>query len=259
MTDSAKCLFNEVFHQEDLWTPEFFNRPLAEWERLWEEPGTGALLTVETAERLYLSLLAVHPDRHRSGVAKRLVTRALDSQQKPVQVGAAPGRYLFPGLDSKAYPAAEHFFNILRFRDKSIAHSMEISLGDGSKELPEWIRVPTELDRQALADRVFTEFGVEWRNIVLCAPLHQLLVATLVDEWVGFSHWDGERFGPIGVFKEFRGRHLGFDLSLATLNHIQSAGYHRAFFMWANHDLAKNFYSHLGFTVRRTFQILERP
>jgi GNAT superfamily N-acetyltransferase len=77
-------------------------------------------------------------------------------------------------------------------------------------------------------------------------------------EVVGFSHFNGNRFGPIGVAKAARHRGVGQVLAWDTLMAQRSAGFASAYFLWSDDETARRLYDGLGFVVARRFTVLRK-
>lgn len=75
---------------------------------------------------------------------------------------------------------------------------------------------------------------------------------------IGFSHFDGERFGPIGIAKSERGRGLGHVLMFETLAAQSAAGHRRSYFMWSDDRTAERLYHAAGFREARRFAVLRK-
>jgi mycothiol synthase len=75
---------------------------------------------------------------------------------------------------------------------------------------------------------------------------------------VGFSHYKGERFGPIGVDPEERGKGIGQRLMFATLNAQRDAGHRTSWFLWSDERTANRLYNGAGFKLARTFALLRK-
>lgn len=75
---------------------------------------------------------------------------------------------------------------------------------------------------------------------------------------IGFSHYDGERFGPIGIAKSERGRGLGHVLMFETLAAQKAAGHARSYFMWSDDRTAERLYNAAGFREARRFAVLRK-
>lgn len=75
---------------------------------------------------------------------------------------------------------------------------------------------------------------------------------------LGFSHFDGERFGPIGVAPSERGRGIGQALMFKTLASQKKAGAKRSYFLWSDDKTAEKLYNAAGFREVRRFAVLKK-
>jgi GNAT superfamily N-acetyltransferase len=75
------------------------------------------------------------------------------------------------------------------------------------------------------------------------------------DRPLGVAHYRGNRFGPLAVAEEARGRGIGAAMTLAALSALREAGYADAHFL-VGREGVQPFYARLGFTVLRRFRKL---
>ncbi|HEY0867909.1 MAG TPA: GNAT family N-acetyltransferase, partial [Fimbriimonas sp.] len=75
---------------------------------------------------------------------------------------------------------------------------------------------------------------------------------------VGFAHFEGERFGPIGVAESERGQGIGQVLTLNVLRSQREAGYRSSWFLWSDDRTADRLYRHFGFREIRRFALLRK-
>jgi GNAT superfamily N-acetyltransferase len=237
-------------------------------------------------DRGYVTLLCVAPDRQRQGIGRRLLQAAerwLGSQgRRSVWVSPyAPG-YFMPGADL-AYPAALPFFVKQGYAEVYRPLAMQADLwGLG---VPDWVaererRLKSEgvrvtpyhprltLPLLEFAKREFAGDWVRWvregmAQITLGEPAARLIVAweTNADgapQVLGFSHFLGERFGPIGVASSQRGRGIGQVLMYATLMAQKAQGLRAAWFLWSDDRTAERIYTAAGFREIRRFVLLKK-
>ena len=86
----------------------------------------------------------------------------------------------------------------------------------------------------------------------------RLITAFDNGEVVGFSHYENERFGPIGVAASQRGRGLGQVLMYRTLVAQRDAGFRAAWFLWSDDKTAAKLYNGAGFKEVRRFALLRK-
>lgn len=229
------------------------------------------------ADRGYITLIAVAPDQQRRGIGTRLLQHAeayLKSQGRSlVMVSSyAPG-YFTPGVDVNAYAGGLSFFKKHGYAEVYRPLAMEASLW--SLQCPAWVReraaafsiLPFEpILALRLIDFVAREFPGDWvrvvretaGRIVAGESPDRLLIALDKGEIVGFSHYENERFGPIGVAASHRGRGVGQVLMFATLQAQRQAGFRAAWFLWSDDKTAQRLYHAAGFKETRRFALLKR-
>ena len=117
-----------------------------------------------------------------------------------------------------------------------------------------------------LLDFVRREFPGDWVRVVREAAGRiaqgdspkRLLVAVENEAIAGFSHYENERFGPIGVAASQRGRGVGQVLMFATLQAQREAGFRTAWFLWSDDKTAERLYNGAGFREVRRFALLKK-
>lgn len=87
----------------------------------------------------------------------------------------------------------------------------------------------------------------------------RLQIAIVDGRVVGFAHYQGGRFGPIGVARELDGTGIGSMLMLRTLEAMRTNGTERAWFMWTDDRTAARFYAPWGWKEWRRFSVLMKP
>ena len=222
----------------------------------------------------WIAGLGVRADCRRHGIATALVERSLalmaGEGARRVDVADFPGRYLVPGIDRAAGPAAYALFvDRLGFQVFDQVASMGVELaaaaqpptGDGAG-----IRRLDYGEIPVVRDAVVRGFGWSWwlyiersLNAYLAGdqtPV-DVFVAWSGDDPVGFVHGRGARFGPLGVLAPARGAGLGGQLTRMALARMRMRGLGRAYFLIATADV-EAFYTRLGFTVLRRFERLRR-
>src|SRR5207237_25039 len=148
----------------------------------------------------------------------------------------APG-YFIPGVDVAAYAGALRFLAKHGYTEVYRPLAMQTFLTEFA--IPPWLQQKrAELSSQGLEVKPFDpsmtvplleftkhEFPGDWVRIVretiaqivaANAPPARLIVAIDNGNIVGFSHYEDERFGPIGVAVSQRGRGVGQLLMFAT-------------------------------------------
>ncbi len=194
----------------------------------------------------------------------------------------APG-YFTCGVDMKAYANGLAFFSKHGYAEVYRPIAMEIALWDFA--VPEWVNekraklieagVTIEAYRSELTlpllEFAATEFAGDWvryaretmgkiqpgNNQMGDSP-SRLAIAHQGGKVIGYSHFDNERFGPIGVAANERGRGLGQVLMYETLRAQRLAGFRTAWFLWSDDKTAEKIYSAAGFKEVRRFALLKK-
>jgi mycothiol synthase len=235
------------------------------------------------ADRGYITLIGVLPAERRRGVGSRLLATAesylREHSRKLVMVSSyAPG-YFIPGVDVNAYPAGLSFFVKHGYKEIIRPVAMETSLWN--LRPPEWLgERACKLAGEGVTITPFTpeftlpliefareEFPGDWvrvvregiNGIVTCGDSPTRLIAAVEKGKVlGFSHYENERFGPIGVAASQRGRGLGQVLMYRTLLAQRDAGFRAAWFLWSDDKTAAKLYNGAGFREVRRFALLRK-
>jgi ribosomal protein S18 acetylase RimI-like enzyme len=234
------------------------------------------------AERGYITLIGVLPEHQRQGIGGRMLEAAekhlREQGRKMVMVSSYGPGYFTPGVDVNAYPAGVRFFQKHGYAEVSRPVSMQASLW--RLEVPEWVMErERELEGQGLRVEPYryeltlpllecarAEFGYDWERvaretalrIAAGEPADRLMVAHEGGEVVGFSHYENERFGPIGVAASQRGRGVGQVLMFRTLAAMRRRGFRAAWFLWSDDRTARRLYDSAGFVEVRRFVVLRK-
>ena len=221
---------------------------------------------------LWIAAFGVDPDRRAQGIGTALVRRAMgaalrDGLQR-IDVADIPVRYLVPGIDPAACPAA-HGLLVARlgFRERDRVASMRIDCAaiDGPPA-DRKIRRLEAAEIPLVRDFLCRAFGWSWWWHMARPLWAQLAGAQIPSEtlvaWgggqpIGVVHYHAHRFGPLAVAEPARGLGLGSRLTLAALARMRDRGLRYAYFLIAD-ARAERFYGHLGFTVQRRFVRLTR-
>ncbi len=233
-------------------------------------------------DRGYLTLLAVHPSVRRRGIGGALLERAeayIRSRGAGVCLVSpyAPG-YFTPGVDMHAYAEGLAFLTKRGYVVYSRPISMECDLG--GLRTPSWVQArEAELGGQGIAVEHYDpshvpalmtflrqHFPGDWQRFARTAIAaietgdrpDRLWVARHATEVVGYSHHEGERFGPIGVAEAYRSMGIGHVLLYRTLDAMRMKGLHTAWFLWSDDTTARRLYAGAGFVVRRRFAVLRK-
>ena len=234
------------------------------------------------SERGYITLFGVLRKYQRRGIGSSMLARAeeyLRSQGRTVAMIApyAPG-YFICGVDLAAYADALAFFLKRGFNEIYRPIAMQIPLWNWT--YPDWVvqkrarlesaGITIEPYRPALTLPILEfaaeEFAGDWvrvcretmGRIMHGDPPARIVVAHQDYKVLGFSHYDGERFGPIGVAASERGRGFGHVLMYQTLHAQRLAGFRTAWFLWSDDKTATRLYTAAGFREVRRFAVLRK-
>jgi GNAT superfamily N-acetyltransferase len=156
--------------------------------------------------------------------------------------------------------------------------AMEIALWDFS--VPAWVQekhaklisdgVTVEPYRSELTlpllEFAAKEFAGDWVRVAretmgkiqLGESPSRIVVAHEKGRVIAYSHHDNERFGPIGVAADQRGRGIGQVLMYQTLRAQRLAGFRTAWFLWSDDKTAARIYSAAGFKEVRRFALMKK-
>ncbi len=226
----------------------------------------------------YLPVMAVDPDCRRKGVGGALLDAALGyfkrHKRRHIWVcgnsGSAPG-YVFPGVDTDAYPAALALMLKAGF---VVDHEPVGMLGEiidfdvAAFEKKAWetgedVKVETLTPGRVtdfftfLAAAFPGDWNIAARNKIRAGGMGDMLIAIVKNEVVGYCQWDGEHFGPFGVAEKARNKKVGAKLFTEAVKRIRDADGRTVWFNWADPDAAR-FYERFGLHATRRFAILRK-
>lgn len=236
-------------------------------------------------DRGWITLFAVAEDARRRGIGSLLFETAEEWLRTrgcaSVWISPyAPG-YWTPGVDEAVYPAALAFLAQRGYETQYRPLSMQANLG------PNW-RIPKNIvQREETLERdgidiscywrghcalsvtqfVRQEFPGDWQRVFRETLLDiEAERRSHLDIWfahhgstiVGVAQHDGERFGPIGVAREWRGRQVGAILMYRTLESMRERGLRNAWFMWTDDKTAERLYKPAGFEETRRYAVLRK-
>lgn len=233
--------------------------------------------------RGYITLIGVRADYRGRGIGAVLLARAeefLKSKGATEALIAPYGTsYFLPGVDIDRYSAGLAWLKSRQYEETYRPISMSCVLSE--VEEPGWIAektaklslegvvVSSNYRRHVSAMLVFARrnFGDDWEQYVRSSVAEMLkggnqkrLHAALSSDGdvIGFSHFDGERFGPIGVAPHHRGRSIGQVLLYRTLVAQREVGHRSSWFLWSDDNTAAKLYSDAGFKIVRRFAVLKK-
>ncbi|WP_428940006.1 GNAT family N-acetyltransferase [Fontivita pretiosa] len=237
------------------------------------------------ADRGYITLLGVLPAHQRRGIGSAMLELAenyLRSQGRTLVMVSpyAPG-YFICGVDVAAYESGLRF--LLKHGYQEVYRPIAMQIDLWNFQVPQWVRQREAALQSAgvavepycaeltlpLLDFAAREFAGDWvrvcrqtmTQITLGDRADRLMVAyeRQSGRVVGYSHYENERFGPIGVAGSERGRGLGHILMYRTLEAQRLAGFRAAWFLWSDDTTAGRLYTAAGFRTIRRFALLKKP
>ena len=232
--------------------------------------------------RGWITLIAVAPSARHQGIGGRLLAAAeaylIGRGCASIAISPYGPGYWIPGVDEAAYPEALGWLYRRGYAALSRPLAMEVALS------PDWVPpvgvadILERLRRERVLLTPFranatlpilellgAEFGPDWvhtardtMHAILAGyrPEDAIHCAMRGGECVGFAHWSGARFGPIGVTHSERGRGIGAALMYETLEAMRHRGQDRAFFLWTSDATADRLYRPAGFRETRRFHVL---
>ncbi|MFD4605009.1 GNAT family N-acetyltransferase [Streptomyces sp. NPDC058464] len=237
-------------------------------------------------EQGWIPFFFVAPGARGHGLGRRLLTEALDwlhgHGRTRVDFSSYTPNYVFPGLDTEAYPEAAGLLDSLGFRTLYEAAAMDRRLV--GYRLPDDIALrvaeltargyrfttPADDDLVDLLALAGSHFGPDWAATIRACltagtPLDRIVVARdpggRMVGWAMHGAFDSvdERFGPIGVLEEMRGTGLGEVLLHLVLERMRALRAHSAWFLWTGAESpAGHLYRKSGFTTTRVFKVMRR-
>lgn len=238
-------------------------------------------------DRGYITLFGVDERLRRRGHGAQLLAAAegflrARGAKKALISPYAPG-YFWPGVDVERYPDALAFLHAQGYQETSRPLAMQTQLWKVRR--PEWLQKKIAALQTDAANTVVLkeyspdlvpfiqpfmveEFPGDWERWVRDAALDihagHARPDRLVFAWdnaknavVGFVHWNGERFGPVGTSVHERGRGIGAWLTFAALERMRLAGKEVAWFLWTDDRTAK-LYREAGFEETRRFALMAK-
>ncbi len=231
------------------------------------EPGKG-----------WITVFFVHPDARRQHLASRLLQRTeaflLTQDIHEVSVSDYTPDYFIPGIDMDAYADAAEFLRSQGYRKVASVYGMGRSLVDST--VPDEMRERFDRLRDAgfsvtlfrphytvqLLDFLRRNYPGDLFRVAHDRLQHdpecdEIMLALKGDDVVGFSHFQDERFGPLGIAREYSGRGLGPMLYYFTLEQMRKKGKRNLWLAWTT-GRAKDFYFKVGLRVLRRHAIFRK-
>lgn len=237
------------------------------------------------SDRGYITLFGVDERLRGQGYGSQLFDQAENYLRvegaKKVLISPYAPNYFWPGVDVEKYTPAVGFLLSRGYQEVSRPLAMEVWLQN--LRWPEWARQKVaDLKRNKdgaveiktyspdlvpyIHEFMVTDFPGDWQRWVREAAMdihaNRSKAERLTFAWdnetrsvVGFCHWNGERFGPIGTSPSVRGRGIGAWLMFDCLERMRAAGKPRAYFLWTDDRTAK-LYQEAGFREWHRFVVL---
>lgn len=233
-------------------------------------------------DRGYLWLMGVLPEFRRQGIGSELLRQAesyLVQEGRKVCMAScySPG-YFWPGIDVDAYSDGLEF--LLKRGYEEVYRPISCQTDLTQLSMPEWVAglerkaelrgIQFSQDPRQNLLQILTfaknEFGPDWARFYRDSALRQLdgdtrtgfTVAHHCGKILGIGHFDGERFGPIGVAYPARGKGLGQILMWKVLKQQKNIGCQVSWFLWSDDKTLDRLYKHADFEVVRRFALLRK-
>jgi len=236
----------------------------------------------DDSDKCWITLFGVHPDYQNRGIGNELLNQVEswfgDTGRKTIIVGTYAPNWWTPGVDISVYPNTITWLEKRGYIQAVSLLSMDLDLVKYRR--PEWIQDKENMltaegvifqDSQpelipALFDFLKREFPGDWQRYVRetlskvserGATYSQVQLAVDGSEIIGFTHHNGERFGPFGTAVSQRGRGMGAVLLCRTLQIMRNSGLHNAFFL-STDDKAAKLYAQAGFRESRRYALMKK-
>lgn len=228
----------------------------------------------------WITAFGVAPELQRCGIGTALFDAAERAAEGCQSLALSPyvPNYFVPGIDQNAYPGAVSFLEGRGYNVYSNALSMDAPLAvwnwpeadrQRAHELeargiciesltperlpefltflaesmpPDWLRHARDILLDVVAGR-----GV-WEQVSIAREGEQIL---------GYSQFEGHRFGPFGVREAYRSQGIGAALLGHTLTEMRQQGCHCAWLLWTG-EAAARLYRRFGFRDSRRFVLLRK-
>lgn len=229
--------------------------------------GTGAVGVAVRGDVGFVTVVVVHPDAHRQGIGRALLSdaHAWLRARGAVRVVAGPSapRYLWPGVDVDAHPAAVALFRAAGYdevganRNHRCSTAFRAPVPDGFAVRRVRIGTPDAEALLGLAAASFPDWVDELGRSLGTGCCHGAFEAA--GAAVGFGCHSVNRagwIGPMATDERCRGRGVGAALLGAVCRDLALAELDEAEIAWVGPDA---FYERTaGSTVSRRFAVLAR-
>lgn len=226
----------------------------------------------------WITAFFVHPGFRRGGLARSLVESSEEFLRsvgvREVYVSSYTPNYFAPGIDLDAYPEGYSLLRKLGYKKHERVYGMGRSLDDFESST-EAVEVCEALASKGISIHGFEPryisglldflgtnypgdlFRVAIEELRANQSTDRILVAVRDERVVGFSHYEGEHFGPFAVDQSLTGMGVGTCLYEKTALRMKEKGKRNLWLAWASGH-AKDFYYRRGLRVSRRYEIMKK-
>jgi GNAT superfamily N-acetyltransferase len=226
----------------------------------------------------WITIMFVHPEYQRKGIGQELIIRSetflSKSGTNEVLVSPYTPNYFLPGIDIDVYSNAYHLFMKSGYKKHEKVYSMGRSLLD-FHTTPELTQRCKDLKKQGITIKTFESkytvnlleflrlnypgdlFRIALERLRFYPESDNIFIALKHDDLIGFSHFNGDHFGPFGIAPEYSGRGIGTCLYYQTALHMKEKGERNLWLAWTSGH-SKDFYYKMDLKVLRRHEILKK-
>jgi mycothiol synthase len=230
------------------------------------------------ADRGWITMLFVHPGHRRKGIATVLVGRCENFLRKhnvsKILMSPYTPYYFFPGVDIDTYAGGYSLFLKLGYTSVEKIYGMERSLLD-FYPTEEMEKRCNRLESQGVLIKKFEPryitglleflrkdypgdlYRLALEKLRRSSESNEIFIAVKGKQIVGFSHFEGEHFGPFAIAQAFMGKGIGPCLYYRTALYMKENGQRHLWLAWTTGH-AKDFYFKLGLKTIRRHEIMEK-
>jgi GNAT superfamily N-acetyltransferase len=227
----------------------------------------------------WVTVIFVDTEHRRRGIASGLLARCeaflRTTGIKKVLISPYTPNYFIPGVDIDAYGDAYSLFERSGYKSIEKIYGMERSLLDFypdekmeercSRLAKQGVRIEPFRPRYIVGLLEFLRrdypgdlFKVALEKLRRSSESNEIFIAIKGEEVIGFSHYDGEHFGPFAIAQAYMGRGIGPCLYYRTALAMKEEGQRHLWLAWTTGH-AKDFYFKLGLTTIRRHEIMQKP
>lgn len=229
-------------------------------------------------DRGWITAMGIHPAYQRQGLGSSMLAMALDwfraRGRRRIDVSPYVPHYFMPGPDTEAYPGGVRLLEKHGFEVFSRCVAMSRKLYD--------FRTPPDVkaaEEQARAEGIRVEFmdpkylsslmeflsrhfPGDWPRVIRERiqrrdPWDEILVCLDGEKVVGFTQFEGERFGPFGVAPEYRGKRLGTLLFYKAGERMKQKLRRHMWLAWSAGE-PQRFYERHGLVIDRQHVLMKK-